>query len=308
MKPLTLIVLAAGMGSRYGGIKQLERIGLHGESLIDYSIYNAIRAGFTKIVLVIRKSIEDQVRDFFKGKIPTHIEVVYVNQELHMLPEGISVPENREKPWGTGHALLVCKDVVSTPFVMINGDDYYSFEALKVAADFLCNTDETMPEYAVVGYELEKTLSPHGSVSRGVCKINEEEFLVCLEEHIKIIREENNTIVSKEVIVDDKGTQKDIIFTGKEPVSMNLFAFTPMFLKQLQSGFIDFLQENKTALKSEFFVPVYLGQLIANGEAQARLLPTHSEWFGITYKEDTPMVKDRIASLVKDKVYPSPLY
>ena len=226
----TLVILAAGIGSRYGGIKQLEKVGPAGESLIDYSIFNALKAGFEKIVFVIRKDIDAQVRSFFAEKISSKIEMHFVHQELKNIPEGFSVPSGRIKPWGTGHAVLVCKNVLgNAPFVMINGDDYYAYESLKIAHDFFTSSDIQKPHYAVVGYKLQETLSDFGSVSRGICKADENGNLTYLEEHKRVTK-------TVQGIVSTHDSGKTVSLTGNEPVSMNLFAFTPAFLEQLQGG------------------------------------------------------------------------
>lgn len=301
----TLVVLAAGMGSRYGGIKQIEGVGPNNESLIDYSIYNALKAGFKKIVLIIREEIQEDVKDFFKGKIPSTIPVEWVFQELSMVPDNFSVPKNRIKPWGTGHALLLAKDVVHEPFAMINGDDYYAYESLQKISSFLSNSDLSVPYYAVAGYELQQTLSPHGSVSRGVCQIDAHNNLISLEEHKKIfIDSKSNQIMSE----FENKTPKYAELTGKEPVSLNLFGFTPVFFRQLEKGFVKFLQNYGQEEKSEFFVPTFLDELVIHNQVIVKVLHTNSQWFGITYKEDKHMVQTILKSLVENKKYSSPLW
>ncbi len=298
----TLVILAAGIGSRYGGIKQLEKVGPSGESLIDYSMFNALKAGFQKIVFVIRKDIETQVRSFFSGKTSSEIEMHFVHQELENIPNGLTVPQGRVKPWGTGQAVLVCKEILGNdPFVMINGDDYYAYESLKIAHDFLISADLQKPHYAIVGYKLKETLSDFGSVSRGICKADENGSLTHLEEHKKVIKATEGIIS----IYDDG---KTVSLTGNEPVSMNLFAFTPAFLAQLQTGFDTFLREHADELNAEFFIPAYLGELISKNNASVEVLPSSAQWFGITYKEDAPLVKTRLAELATSGVYPSPLF
>lgn len=299
----TLVVLAAGMGSRYGGIKQIEAIGPNNESLIDYSIYNAIQAGFKKIVMVIRKDIEHDIKAFFEGRIPSHIPVHWVFQELDAIPEGFTVPAHRNKPWGTGQALLVCKEVIQEPFAMINGDDYYAYEALQKTASFLTQVDNSSSSYAIVGYELQQTLSDHGSVSRGVCMVDGNNNLTHLHEHKKIITKDNK-IISEH---DDDPTKNQEL-SGTEPVSMNLFGFTPTFLTQLETGFTEFLQHNQHEEKEEFFVPAYLGELIHQGRATATLFSTSAQWFGITYQADKPKVEQAIRDLIDNGTYPSPLW
>lgn len=300
----TLVILAAGMGSRYGGIKQIEGVGPNKESLIDYSIYNALRVGYKKIVMVIRKDIEKEVKNFFKGKIPAHIPVEWVFQELHMIPKQFSVPPHRAKPWGTGHALLLCKDVVHEPFAMINGDDYYAYEALKAIFDFLLSHDPETPTYAIAGYELQRTLSPYGAVSRGICRVDDNGNLISLEENKAIHRDKN----TKKIISEHPTFPEEVELTGKEPASMNLFGFNTIFLHQLEKGFLEFLPNGIKDDTSEFFVPSYLGELVMNNKAQVKVLRTHALWFGITYKEDAVVVKEHINSLIDNDIYPKSLW
>lgn len=298
----TLIVLAAGMGSRYGGMKQIEGVGPHNESLIDYSIYNALKANFRKIVMVIRKDIQNDIEDFFQGKIPKDVSLEFVFQELDDIPHGYSVPSHRKKPWGTGQAVLCCKDTVKEPFAMINGDDYYSYEALQEVSSFLYESNVESTDYAIVGYELQQTLSPHGSVSRGICQVDARGNLISLEENKKIIIAENGSIMSE---FDDA---QHTILTGKEPASMNLFGFTPKFFEQLEEGFKEFLDKEGTEETSEFFVPSYLGELVQKKQARARVLYTNAQWFGITYQADKSTVQEALKTLVSSGVYPSPLW
>lgn len=300
----TLVVLAAGMGSRYGGIKQIEGVGPHNESLIDYSIYNALKANFKKIVMVIRRDIQKDIEEFFAGKIPSDVPIEWIFQELDDIPDGFTIPSQRKKPWGTGQAVLCCKDVVKEPFAMINGDDYYAYEALQEVSQFLQNSSLESTHYSIVGYELQQTLSPHGSVSRGICQVDKEGNLINLEENKKIIIASNKKIISEH---DDNPAQNKEL-TGKEPVSMNLFGFTPKFFEQLESGFKDFLTNEGNSEKSEFFVPAYLGELVQQNRASAQVLNTDAQWFGITYQADKPAVQEELKKLVDRGVYPSPLW
>ena len=300
----TLIVLAAGMGSRYGGIKQIEGVGPNNESLIDYSIYNALKANFKKIVMVIRKEIQKDIEDFFQGKIPSDVPLEFVFQELEDIPHGYNVPPHRKKPWGTGQAVLCCKDVVHEPFAMINGDDYYSYEALQEVSRFLSSSNVESSDYAIVGYELKQTLSPHGSVSRGICQVDTQGNLISLEENKKIIIAEQGAIISEH----DEDATKNKTLTGKEPVSMNLFGFTPKFFTQLEDGFKKFLDKEGMEEKSEFFVPSHLGELVQKNQATARVLNTNAQWFGITYQADKQKVEEALKKLVSSGNYPSPLW
>ncbi len=237
MKP-TLLVLAAGMGSRYGGLKQLDTLGPNGESIIDYSVYDAIQAGFKKVVFVIRQSFAQQFKETFDPKLQGKIEVEYVYQELDNLPSGFKVPEGREKPWGTGHAMLMAKDAINGPFAIINADDFYGREAYQTVVDFVANSQDEN-EYAMVGYALDNTLSEHGTVSRGVCETDENDALVNIVERTKIGYLDGKVVYWE----DDKTTE----LTGKEPVSMNFWAFKNSFFDALENGFLRFLKEKGTA-------------------------------------------------------------
>ena len=298
---LSLVVLAAGMGSRYGGIKQIESLGPSNESLIDYSIYNSIKAGVTKIIMIIRKEIESDIKAFFKDRIPSNIDVHWVFQELDKIPAGFSVPKNRTKPWGTAHALLMCKEVLNEPFIMINGDDYYAYEAIKPVADFLSSVDKNSNSSVLAGYDLNQTLSPNGLVSRGICQVDDNNNLLFLEEHKKIGFEQDKILSTK-----DDGTQEEL--TGNEFASMNLFGFTQAFIGLLEAGFVEFLKAQGQEEKSEFFVPEYLGRLLKAGKMTSKVAPTSAQWFGVTYKEDKPIVVDTLKKLVDGGAYPTPLW
>lgn len=300
MKP-TLFVLAAGMGSRYGGLKQLDGLGPNGETIMDYSIYDAIRAGFGKVVFVIRRVFEADFREKIVSKYIDRIPVELVFQDLDNLPAGFTVPEGREKPWGTNHAVLMGKDVIHEPFAVINADDYYGRESFQVLADYLKSIDGTEGKYAMVGYRVCNTLSESGSVARGVCETNEQGFLTKVTERTKILREEDGVI---RFIEEDGKTALD----ENTPVSMNMWAFTPDYFRYSEQYFVDFLREHGTELKSEFYIPTLVDALIHSGQATCRVLDTPSRWFGVTYATDRPQVVDKFAQLVKDGVYPSPLF
>lgn len=300
MKP-TLFVLAAGMGSRYGGLKQLDGLGPNGETIMDYSIYDAIRAGFGKVVFVIRRVFEADFREKIVSKYIDRIPVELVFQDLDNLPAGFTVPEGREKPWGTNHAVLMGKDVIHEPFAVINADDYYGRESFQVLADYLKSIEGTEGKYAMVGYRVSNTLSESGSVARGVCETNEQGFLTKVTERTKILREEDGVI---RFIEEDGKTALD----ENTPVSMNMWAFTPDYFRYSEQCFVEFLKEHGNELKSESYIPTLVDELIHSGKATCRVLDTPSRWFGVTYATDRPQVVEKFAQLVKDGVYPSPLF
>ncbi len=296
MKP-TLLVLAAGMGSRYGGLKQMDGVGPNGEIIMDYSITDAIRAGFGKVVFVIRHSFENE----FKAKINAEhfhnqIEVEYVFQELDNLPEGFTVPEGREKPWGTNHAILMAKDVIHEPFAIINADDFYGRDAFQVMADYLKTLGNTKGQYCMVGYKLENTLSENGTVSRGVCETNAEGLLVGMTERTSIGRTSNGIEYK-----DADGIMHPL--SADATVSMNLFGFTPDYFGESEKLFVDFLKDHGTEMKSEYYIPFAVNTFINSGYATMKVLRTSAQWFGVTYKEDRPMVVERLKKLHDQGVY-----
>ena len=289
MKP-TLLVLAAGMGSRYGGLKQMDGVGPHGEIIMDYSIEDAIRAGFGKVVFVIRHSFEEEFKkhinaDHFGGRIA----VEYVFQELDKLPAGFKVPEGREKPWGTNHAILMAKEVIHEPFAIINADDFYGRDAFEVMARHLETLGQTEGRYCMVGYRLDKTLSENGTVSRGVCVADSDGNLKTVTERTAIAREGDK-------IYFTEGDKKEEL-APETTVSMNLFGFTPDYFEQSERLFVEFLKERGTEMKSEFYVPLAVTKLIESGYATMRVLTTTAQWFGVTYKEDRPMVVEKFRQL-----------
>lgn len=300
MKP-TLFVLAAGMGSRYGGLKQLDGLGPNGETIMDYSIYDAIQAGFGKVVFVIRRIFEQDFRDKIVSKYINRIPVELVFQELDCLPKGFSVPEGREKPWGTNHAVMMGKGAINEPFAVINADDYYGRESFKILADYLTSIAGTEGKYAMVGYRVSNTLSESGTVSRGVCEADRDGFLTSITERTKIVREQDGVI--RFIEGDDKTAIPD-----NTPVSMNMWAFTPDYFRYSDECFIQFLREHGNELKAEFYIPTMVDTLIRSGKATCRILDTPSKWFGVTYATDRPQVVERFAQLVKDGIYPSPLF
>lgn len=296
MKP-TLLVLAAGMGSRYGGLKQMDGVGPNGEIIMDYSINDAIRAGFGKVVFVIRHSFEEAFKahinaDHFGGRI----QVEYVFQELDSLPAGFTVPEGREKPWGTNHAILMAKDVIHEPFAIINADDFYGRDAFQVIADHLRTLEGTQGQYCMVGYRLENTLSENGTVSRGVCNVDSNGLLAGMTERLGIGRTPNGIMYK-----DPDGSLHPL--AADATVSMNLFGFTPDYFEQSEKLFVDFLKEHGTELKSEYYIPFAVNTFIASGYATMRVLKTTAQWFGVTYKEDRPMVVERLKRLHDEGIY-----
>jgi NDP-sugar pyrophosphorylase family protein len=301
MKP-TLLVLAAGMGSRYGGVKQIDPVGPSGEAIIDYSLYDAIRAGFGKVVFVVRRDIESDVRDFFAGKFDGQLEAEYVIQDLKDVPDGFAVPPERSKPWGTGHAVLAARDVMDTPFAVINGDDFYGRPALTAMAEYLQKQTNDETDYAMVGYRLDRTLSENGTVSRGIVTEDSGGWLVSIEEHTRI-RPDGDGVVS----LDDNDDVR-AVFTGAEATSMNLFGFTPAVMGQFRREFSSFLQDFGGEAKREFYIPYAMNLLKEKGEARMKVLKSDSQWFGVTYREDRPDVVSRIQNLVADGVYPASLW
>jgi dTDP-glucose pyrophosphorylase len=299
MKP-TLLVLAAGMGSRYGGNKQLDEVGPSGETIIDYSIFDAIRAGFGKIVFVIRKDIEIQVKERFVEKLRDRIEVDYVFQEITNLPEGVRVTPERQKPWGTSHAILVTEKKIREPFGVINADDFYGAESFKILHDFLVN-DNDPNCYTIVGYKLGNTLSEHGHVNRGVCKVSPEGLL-------------QNIVETRQIEKIKGGAKapgpdgKDIHFTGNEVVSMNLWGFKPSCYTFLGREFRNFIDKNGMDPKSELDIPTSVDKFIKNGEIKIKILMSNERWFGVTYREDKPFVVGSIKKMIRKGIYPVRIY
>ncbi len=299
MKP-TLLVLAAGMGSRYGGNKQLDQVGPSGETIIDYSIYDAVRAGFGKIVFVIRRDIEDQVKERFVDKLKGKIEVDYVFQEITDLPKGVKVTSERQKPWGTSHAILVTEKKVKEPFGVINADDYYGVESFKILRDFLVN-DKDQKCYSIVGYKLGNTLSDHGHVNRGVCRVGEDGLL-------KNIVETRQIEKTKDGAVAPGHDGKIQHFTGNEIVSMNLWGFKPSCYHFLGKEFRSFIDAHGMDLKSELDIPTSVDEFVKSGQITIKILMSNERWFGVTYREDKPFVVKSINKMISKGVYPEKLY
>jgi len=297
MKP-TLLVLAAGMGSRYGGLKQIDPVGPHGETIIDYSIYDAIRAGFGKLVFVIRKDIEQSFREVVGTRFEKRIEVDYVFQELTKLPPGFSVPPGRTKPWGTTHAILMAADAIREPFAAINADDFYGAESYRLLANHL---QSGTPDYSMVGFILRNTLSEFGSVARGVCRVNDVGNLTSVVEMMSIVRDGGG---AKNTAADGTITA----LTGDEAVSMNMWGFTPALFDQIRGKFVSFLEASGKGEKTECYIPSTVNDLVKEGKANVKVMRTSSSWFGVTYREDRPQVISSIGALIAKGEYPEKLW
>lgn len=303
MKP-TLLLLAAGMGSRYGGLKQLDGLGPNGETIMDYSIYDAIQAGFGKIVFVIRKDFEDQFREKILAKYEGHIPAELCFQALDDLPKGFSVPEGREKPWGTNHAVLMAKDIIKEPFCVINCDDFYNRDCFMVIGKFLSELPEgSKNRYAMVGFRVGNTLSENGTVARGICSKDADENLTTCVERTEIMR-----IDSKVSYKDEQGEW--VAVGDNTPVSMNVWGFTPDYFQHSEEYFKEFLSDPKNMenKKAEFFIPLMVNKLINEGTATVKVLDTTSKWFGVTYAADRQSVVDKIQHLINEGVYPNKLF
>ena len=304
MKNTTLVIMAAGLGSRFGsGIKQLEPFGPNGEIIMDYSIYDALEAGFNKIVFIIRRSLEKDFKEIIGNRIEKVADVAYAYQELEDLPAGFSIPEGRVKPWGTGQAILSCKDIVTDPFIVINADDYYGKEAFIKLHDYLVNA-EPLPDrlnFCMAGFILGNTLSDNGSVTRGICHVNRENHLLAVKETHDIYKVEDGV-----GIPDGNGGFS--MLDPKSNVSMNMWGFTPEIFPILEKGFTDFLAASGRELKSEYLIPTVMDTLIKNGTAQVTMLETKDKWFGVTYRADKENVVNSLNTLIAAGVYPEKLF
>ena len=297
----TLLVLAAGIGSRYGGLKQIDPVGPSSEIIIDYSIYDAIRAGFGKVVFVIRKDIEKTFRECIGSRFESKIKTEYVFQEIDKLPPGFKVPEGRVKPWGTGHAILMAKDSIKEPFAVINADDFYGRCGYELLARELSKPKTSaIDEYYMVGFKLANTLSEFGFVARGVCKTDLNRLLIEVVERTKI----EKTVCGAK-FTDENGNIMKL--TGNEIASMNMWGFTPSLFAHLERHFIAFLESNIGNLKAEFFIPTVVGNLVRTKEAQVKVLESKDQWFGVTYREDKPVVVENIRKLISSGAYPEKL-
>ncbi len=308
MKP-TLLVLAAGMGSRYGGLKQMDGLGPNGETIIDYSIYDAVQAGFGKVVYIVREYFKDQMVELVKEKYSnvrcldgSPLEFQFVTQELHKIPKEFKLNPEREKPWGTAHAVLMAADVIKEPFAVINGDDYYGKESFKIIGDWLRAHKDTKGQYCLVGFALENTLSESGGVSRGICTADTNGILSQVEEHHKIAKEADGKVYGE----NSKGTRVEL--RGKDLCSMNMWGFTPDYFANSAKVFEGFLEKNINELKAEFYIPYAIDCMIKTQTASTEVLSTPSRWFGVTFKEDRPGVVAKLQEFADKGIYPTPLY
>ena len=293
MTDISLLVMAAGMGSRYGGLKQLDAVGPSGETIIDYSVYDAIQARFNKVVFIIRKDFEDEFKSQITDKYSGKIQVEFAFQDLHDLPDGFTCPEGRNKPWGTGHAILAAADLIHEPFVAINGDDFYGRESFKVVADYYLSGAD---DFSMVAFQLDKTLSTFGGVTRGLCTVKEGKLDTVIETG-ELQRKEQGVTSDRNIKLD-----------GSEPVSMNVWGFTPVLFKYLKTMFVEFLNDEGNELKSEYLIPSVVNDLIQSGREDVHVLRSASSWFGITYKDDRPFVMGEIQKLIDRGTYPKQLF
>lgn len=301
MKP-TLFILAAGMGSRYGGLKQIDGLGPNGETILDYSVYDAVNAGFGKVVFVIREDFAEDFKRVVLKKYEGKVDCEICFQAIDKVPAGYTYNPERQKPWGTNHAVLMGKDIIHEPFAVINADDYYGRESFGILADFLNKVADKKGEYCMIGYRVSNTLSENGSVSRGVCATDAEGNLTGVVERTSILRKEDGVIY----FADENG--KDVALDDNAPVSMNMWGFTPEYFAEVEEAFKTFLKERGQELKSEFYIPTLVDEMIHNGKATCKVLDTPAKWFGVTYSEDRPQVVAKFAKLAEDGVYPSPLF
>ena len=302
MKDITLVIMAAGMGSRYGGLKQIDPVGDNGEIILDYSVYDAIEAGFDKVIFVIKHEIEEDFKAIMQGKFEDKIKVDYAYQNINNLPEGYTVPEGRVKPWGTGHAVLACEGMIDGPFAVINADDYYGKETFSLIYNELKNT-KADNEFCMVGFKVENTLTENGHVARGVCQTNADGYLTDIVERTKIaIRD------GKIMFTEDDGESWTELQRGST-VSMNCWGFSNMMLTELKARFAAFLDRNKdNMLKCEYFLPFVVDELLKEGKVSVKVLDTTEKWYGVTYKEDKQAVVDALRNKVAQGVYPEKLW
>ena len=294
MKDITLLVMAAGMGSRYGGLKQLDAVGPSDETIIDFSVHDAIRAGYNKVVFIIREDFEKQFKEKISNKYEDKIKVEIVYQDFHDLPNSFSCPKDRSKPWGTGHAILAARNVISEPFAAINGDDFYGRESFKIISDHYSSVNSG---FAMAAFQLDKTLSDYGSVSRGICEQNLNQLVTVVETH-----------GIKKSSAGNIECDRDISLLGNELVSMNMWGFMPSIFDHLEKMFNEFLDENISDLKNEFLIPSVVNDLIEKNIEKVQVLKTKSTWFGVTYIEDKPFVKNQIRELIQTGIYPEKLF
>lgn len=310
MKP-TLLVLAAGMGSRYGGLKQMDGVGPSGETIIDYSIYDAVEAGFGKVVYIVRKYFLEQFKETVKSKYSgilcpdgTPLEFDFVIQELDKIPARFTLNPEREKPWGTAHAVLMAKDVIHEPFAVINGDDFYGKESFKIIAEWLKNHEGSEGVCSIVGFELDNTLSEFGKVSRGICHYDENKNLTSVVEFVNVGAGQDGKVYGDNTVTGETNVEVD----AKALCSMNMWGFTPDYFERSEGLFSGFLETHIQEPKSEFYIPYAVDCIVKAGNGSCEVLSTPSHWFGVTYKEDRPGVVAKFAELVEKGIYPSPLY
>jgi choline kinase len=299
MKP-TLLILAAGMASRYGSMKQVDGFGPNGETIIDYSIYDAIKAGFGKVSFIIREEFAEPFKAIFEPKLAGRIETDYVFQSYDLKPFGIDKEIERAKPWGTAHAVLAARNQINEPFCVINADDFYGYDSFEKMAKFL-TTEVADDKYSLIGYQIDKTLSDYGSVSRGVCKVDDNGNMIEVNERTQVYFKDGG-----KVVYEEGGVETELSTDTR--VSMNFWGFTPAVFKQSEQMFRDFVAANEDKPKSEFFIPLVADQLIKSGIASFKVIPTASKWFGVTYKEDKPIVQKSISELVENGTYPTNLW
>ncbi len=309
MKP-TLLVLAAGMGSRYGGLKQMDGLGPNSETIIDYSIYDAVEAGFGKVVYIVREYFKEQMEELVKAKYSgvkcgdgQPLEFQFVTQELTKIPERFTLNPEREKPWGTAHAVLMAADVIKEPFAVINGDDYYGKDSFRILGDWLRAHEGKTGEYCLVGFQLENTLSESGGVSRGICKTEADGTLTDVVEHHKIAREDDGKVYGENSLTGEK-----VEVDGKALCSMNMWGFTPDYFGKSADIFEKFLEKNINELKAEYYIPYAIDNMIKDGTGKTEVLSTPSRWFGVTFKEDRPGVVAKFQEFADQGIYPTPLY
>ena len=309
MKP-ALLVLAAGMGSRYGGLKQMDGLGPNGETIIDYSIYDAVRAGFGKVVYIVREYFLDVFKETVARKYSqvhcadgSPLEFVFVTQELSKIPARFTLNPLREKPWGTAHAMLMAREVIHEPFVVINGDDFYGAESFRIAADWCRAHEHSKGVFSIIGFELDHTLSESGGVSRGICHYDADRRLTGIVEHLDIRMEADGVVRG-----NHSETGERVVLDARALCSMNMWGFTPDYFEYSARLFESFLEANINEPKKEFYIPFVVDSMIRDGAAVTDVLGTPAHWFGVTYKEDRPGVVERFAQLVRDGVYPTPLY
>lgn len=301
MKP-ALLILAAGIGSRYGGMKQIDQVGPSGEAIIDYSLYDALQAGFGKIVFVIRKEIETDIREFLKNKLTGKIDVEFVYQELDMIPEGFVCPADRIKPWGTAHAVWVAAKAIKEPFVAINADDFYGRGSyIKMAEYLISSSHAKSTNFCMIGYQIQHTLSEHGSVSRGICEADDKSCLKAVVERTEIFRKNGGIVFRDE-------NSHEVPISPDTLVSMNIWGFTPAIFTYIENQLSEFIKQNISNIKAELYIPKIVNDIIKNGKGNVKILPASDKWFGVTYKEDKPLAVQNIYKLIEQGIYPDNLW